>query len=304
VLGDERVLVRTEWTDLPAEVRRLYPWEGSDLVVAGGHRLHYGDVGQGRPLLFVHGNPTWSFLWRRYVAELSATHRCVAVDHLGAGLSDKPRDWSYRLADHVANLVALVDRLDLRDATLVVHDWGGPIGFGAACARPERFTRLVVFNTSVFLEHVPFSIRMCRWPVVGEMLVEQGNAFLRAALIRAIADRSRMRGAVEHGYLAPYPTPADRIGHLAFVRDIPIEPDHPTRAVVERLTQDVPRLFADRPTLMLWGDRDFVFTPRFLGRWKQLLPQAEVHRFADAAHWVMEDAAERIVPLLRGWLAR
>jgi pimeloyl-ACP methyl ester carboxylesterase len=288
---------------LSDDVRRLYPWEGADLELPSGHRLHYVDTGAGRPLLFVHGNPTWSFYWRRLIADLSVDHRCVAVDHLGAGLSDKPADGPYTLQAHIDRLVALIDLLDLRDVTLVVHDWGGPIGFGAACARHERFSRLVLFNTSVFLEHVPLSIRMARWPGVGEAVVQGLNGFVRAGLLRAFAHPSRVPADVKRGFLAPYPTPADRVGHLGFIRDIPVEPDHPTRPVVERLTRDVPALLGDRPALILWGDRDFVFTPRFLERWRQILPHAEVHRFPDAAHWVVEDAHDRIVPLLRAFLS-
>jgi cis-3-alkyl-4-acyloxetan-2-one decarboxylase len=294
--------VVTAWSDLPAEVQRHYPWPGEHLALPSGHRLHYLDEGKGEPLLMVHGNPTWSFYWRTLVQGLSDRYRCVVPDHVGAGLSDKPADWSYRLQDHIDNLVALIDHLDLRDVTLVVHDWGGPIGFGAAVARPERIARLVVFNTSVFLEHVPLSIRMARWPVTGEWLVQGLNGFLRVARLRAIGDGARMRDGVWRGYSAPYRGWSDRIGHLKFIRDIPIEADHPTRAVVERLTERVPALFRDRPALLIWGEKDFVFTPRFLDKWRELLPQAEVERYPDVSHWVVEEAHERIVPRMQAFL--
>lgn len=294
------------YDQLPDEVRRHYPWRGEDLVLKSGLRLHYVDVGprDGEVLLMVHGNPTWSFYWRTLVAPLSGRYRCVVPDHVGAGLSDKPEDWTYRLQDHVDNLVQLVDRLDLRKVTLVVHDWGGPIGFGMAVERPERIARLVVFNTSVFMEEVPLSIRLARMKGVGEVVVRGLNGFVRAGLLRAIGDRRRMRDGVGEGYVAPYDSWAHRIGHLKFIRDIPIEDGHPTRAVIERLTTEVPRLFAKTPTLFVWGDRDFVFTPVFLEKWRALLPHGEVHRFADAAHWVVEDAHERIVPLVEAFLAR
>jgi haloalkane dehalogenase len=292
------------WNDLPSDVRELYPWPGEVAQLSCGHRMHYLDVGKGEPLLMVHGNPTWSFYWRTLVAGLSDRYRCVVPDHVGAGLSDMPEDWTYRLQDHIDNLVELMDRLDLRNVTLLVHDWGGAIGFGAACARPERVARLVVFNTSVFMEDVPASIRFARWKGVGEALVRGLNGFARVALIRAIGDSGRMRGAVRKGYLAPYDSYAHRVGHLRFIRDIPLEDGHPTRVTIERLTREVPEKFASTPTLFVWGDQDFVFTPRFLERWRKLLPHGEAHRFADAAHWVVEDAHERILPLVTDFLAR
>ncbi|MBX2797115.1 MAG: alpha/beta fold hydrolase [Myxococcales bacterium] len=288
------------WQQLPQSVREHYPWAGADLTLSSGHRLHYVDTGQpddpsGSPLIMVHGNPTWSFYWRTLIRAFEPQRRCIAVDHLGAGLSDKPRDWSYRLQDHIDNLVQLVDHLDLPRFTMVVHDWGGPIGLGAAVARSERVERLVIFNTSVFMEEVPLEIRACRWPGVGEAVIGGLNGFLRVGLFRALADRKRLRNGVAQGYLAPYRRYRDRLGHLRFIRDIPIEEGHPTRATVQRLTEEVPAAFADTPTLILWGDRDFVFKPRFVERWRQLLPHAQVHHYADAAHWVVEDAHERIV---------
>lgn len=294
----------SRWDDLPEDVRKLYPWPGKDIKLSCGHRMHYLDEGKGPVLLMVHGNPTWSFYYRTLVQELSVDHRCVVPDHIGAGLSDKPSDFGYQLADHVKNLVELIDTLDLKQITLVVHDWGGAIGFGAAIARPERIARLVIFNTSVFMEDVPLSIRLSRKPVVGEFAIRLLNGFVRGGLLRAIGDRERLAGAVGRGYLAPYGSYQERIGHLKFIRDIPIEDGHPTRSVIDQLTSEVPKLFASTPAILVWGDRDFVFTPRFLEKWRGLLPGAEVERYPDAAHWVVEDAHERIVPRLRAFFAK
>lgn len=291
-----------DWVELPADVKRHYPWPGAHLTLSTGHRLHYLDEGKGEPLLMVHGNPTWSFYWRTLVQGLSDRFRCVAPDHLGAGLSDMPEDYPYHLDDHVRNLVELLDHLDLRGVTLMVHDWGGPIGFGAAVERPDRIARLVVFNTAVFHGPVPLSIRACRLPLVGDVLVRGLNGFARAAMIRATAHRARFRDGVAAGYLAPYGAWASRVGHLGFVRDIPIEANHPTRAWIDRLTKEVPARFGDRPAQIYWGPRDFVFTDAFLDRWRELLPRAEVTRYADAGHWVVEDAHERILPKLRPFL--
>ncbi len=296
------------WKNLPAGVREQYPWPGKYLALEPFEgrplRMHYLDEGTGDPLLFVHGNPTWSFYWRKLVADLSRDHRCIAVDHVGCGLSDKPgRAYPYRLRDHIENLSHLVDALDLHDLTLVVHDWGGAIGLGAALKHLDRVKRLVVFNTAAFMAPVPAEIRVCRWPVLGEVVIQGLNGFLRTGFWRATRDRRRFRGDVARGYLAPYDSWSHRYAHLAFIRDIPIEPDHPTRAVIDELDRRLDEL-AHLPVTFIWGAHDFVFTPAFLQRFVERFPDPEVHLLDDAAHFVVEDAHERIVPIVRSFLER
>ena len=289
---------------VPDEIRAQYPFTGQYLQVPGG-RLHFLDEGgrDAAPVLFLHGNPTWSFYWRNLIQGLSDTWRCVAPDHLGHGLSDKPEDWSYRLADHIDNAVRLVDHLDLKNLTVVVHDWGGAIGTGLVLARPERVSRLVLFNTAAFQGPVPGEIRLCRWPVIGPLIVLGANGFLRAALFRATENRPAFRGAIAAGYLAPYRGWSNRIGHLRFVQDIPIEADHPTRSTIAGMESRLGEL-RGRPTLVIWGMKDWCFTPAFLARWRQELPDAEFVEFPEAGHWVVEDAAEKVLPLVRGFLER
>ena len=298
------VVVRTmQHADLSDAVRRLYPWPGNDFTPSCGHRLHYVDEGSGDTLLMVHGNPTWSFYWRTLVHGLSDQYRCVVPDHVGCGLSDKPKEWRARLSDHIDNLVELIDHLDLTDITLVVHDWGGAIGFGAALKRPERFKRLVVFNTAVFIMPVPLSIRLSRLPVLGEPMVLGINGFLRVGMYRALVDGSRWKGGVADGYLAPYDSWENRRAMLKFIRDIPLEDGHPTGETIQWLDDNVASL-NHLPTVFVWGDKDFVFTPAFLENWQGRFPDAEVHRFPDAGHFVVEDAHERIVPIVRDFLQR
>ena len=298
-------------SDLPAAVRAHYPWPGRYLNIQGAEslregqslRMHYLDEGCGEPLLMVHGNPTWSFYWRTLVSDLAEHYRCIVPDHIGCGLSEKPQDWSYRLEDHIENLSILIEALDLHDVTLVVHDWGGAIGFGAALKHSPRIKRLVIFNTAVFLGPVPLSIRMCRWPLVGPAMVQGLNGFIRVGMRRAIADQSRMKGGVGQGYLAPYNSWNNRIAHLRFIRDIPIEEDHPTRAVIQELDNRVEEL-NHLPAMFIWGAKDFGFTSDFLQKWRSKVPDSEVHELQDAAHFVVEDAHERIVPLIRAFLCR
>lgn len=262
--------------------------------------MHYVDEGprdDAPTLLFVHGNPTWSFHWRRIIERFRGNYRCVAPDHLGCGLSDlAPR--RLRLSDHVANLQRLIAALDLRRVTLVAQDWGGAIGLGAMLAEQTRLERIVLFNTGAFPPwYIPWRIRVCRWPVIGRLAVQGGNAFSRAALTMTLARRQRLEPAVAAGYLAPYDSWRRREAVDQFVRDIPASPRHPTWQTLEKLEADLPRL-AQAPTLLVWGERDWCFTTECLDKFTAIWPHAEVQRLRDVGHWVVEDApedAERLV---------
>lgn len=283
--------------------RALYPFE-SHWLDLDGVRYHYLDEGQGEPLLLVHGNPTWSFYWRELIRSLRGKYRLIVPDHLGCGLSDKPKDYEYRLAKHVDNLRRLIDHLRLDHLTLLAHDWGGAIGLGAAVAEPSRFDRFVLFNTAAFRsQRIPWRIRICRTPLLGEWAVRGLNAFARAALTMAVAKRERMTPAVRAGLLAPYDTWANRIAIHRFVTDIPLSPLHPSYATLEAIEQRLATL-ADRPMMFIWGMKDWCFTPHFLERFLEFFPDAEVHRLFDASHYVVEDAHERIVPLVDGFLGK
>lgn len=260
--------------------------------------MHFVAEGAGRPVVMLHGNPTWSFYYRNLIAGLKGRFKVIAPDHIGCGLSDKPGDYPYTLTTHVENFERLADHLGLDDVTLVVHDWGGPIGFGWATKHPERVRDIVVFNTAAFLTgKMPFRVRVCGWPIVGEAAILGCNAFARAAVRMACCRRERMTQAVATGYLAPYDSPAHRTAVLRFVRDIPYHARIPSYAEFERIEAGLPSL-RDKPMTILWGMRDFCFTARFLDEWQKHFPGAEVHRFDDAGHYVVEDAHERILAIL------
>lgn len=287
----------------PPDWRSLYPFESREISL-GGLRYHYLDEGQGEPLLFVHGNPTWSFYWRSLIAAFRGRYRCVAVDHIGCGLSDKPADYPYTLSQHIENLKHLVTALDLSRITLFAHDWGGAIGLGTALALPERFSRLVLFNTGAFPPpFIPLRIRVCRTPLLGKLAIQGANLFARAALSMAVENPERMTPEVRAGLLAPYDRWSHRVATYRFVQDIPNSPRHPTWQILEQIETGLPSL-ASRPTQFIWGMRDWCFTPACLERLLRSFPNAEVHRLADAGHYVIEDAHERIVPLVEEFLAR
>jgi cis-3-alkyl-4-acyloxetan-2-one decarboxylase len=282
--------------------RSLYPFASHELRL-DGQRYHYLDEGQGEPLLLVHGNPTWSFYWRNLVRALRDRYRLIVPDHIGCGLSDKPAVYRYRLDQHVRNLRRLIETLDLGQITLVAHDWGGAIGLGAAVAEPERFARFVLFNTAAFRsDRIPRRIRICRTPLLGPLAVRGCNAFAQAAITMATARPGSIAGPVKAGLLAPYDSWAHRIAIQRFVEDIPLEPEHPSYATLAEIEAGLSRL-ADRPVSLIWGMRDWCFTPYFLERFCRIFPAAEVHRLADAGHYVVEDAIDQIVPLVERFLA-
>jgi cis-3-alkyl-4-acyloxetan-2-one decarboxylase len=278
-----------------------YPFASRSLEI-DGLRYHYIDEGAGEPLLMVHGNPTWSFAWRKMIAGLKGNSRTLAVDHIGCGFSEKPRDYPYTLRRHVDNLCRFVESLDLRDITLFGHDWGGCIGMGAAVRLPERFRRFVLFNTAAFRSRrIPLRIAVCRIPLLGAIGVRGLNLFSRAALRMAVVDRSRMTPAVRAGYLAPYDGWNNRIAVHRFVQDIPLKPSHPSYDTLVEIENGLEQ-FRDRPMLFVWGERDWCFTRAFLEEFQRRFPQAETLRLPDAGHYVFEDAPERILPRVRDFL--
>jgi haloalkane dehalogenase len=293
--------------------RDLYPFKSRYLTLlpvphvfrsANGDRLHYVDEGAGETLLFVHGNPTWSFYWRNLILGLRDQYRCVALDHIGCGLSDKPQNYSYHLPGRISDLVEFVEELQLRGITLVAHDWGGPIALGAMTLMREWISRVVVFNTGAFPPpFVPWRIAACRVPALGTFAVRGLNAFAQAATAMAVEKHERMSPDVRDGLLAPYDSWTNRVAINEFVRDIPFTPQHPTWQVLEDLEGWLPDL-GKVPTMLIWGMKDWCFRPSCLARFQQHWPNAEVHKFEDCGHYVVEDAHERIVPLMRDFLAR
>jgi haloalkane dehalogenase len=286
----------------------LYPFRGNYLDL-GGTRCHYLDEGRGDPVVMLHGNPTWSFYYRDLVKELSGGWRAVVPDHVGCGLSDKPGDgrYDYTLRRRVADLEHLLDHLGLRGGlTLVLHDWGGMIGMAYAHLHPERVRRLVVFNTAAF--HLPpgkpllWQLRLCRNRLLGPLLVRGLNLFCRGAA-RVGCVRRPMPPDVRAGYLAPYDSWGHRVAVLRFVQDIPLHPGDPAYELVSEVEAGLGR-FRDVPMLVCWGERDFVFDRHFLNEWRRRFPRAEVHAFADAGHYVLEDARDEVLPLVRDFLQR
>jgi haloalkane dehalogenase len=285
-----------------------YPFEPKAFVHPNGLRQSYLDEGprDGEVVLMLHGNPSWSYYWRKLVSALSDRYRCIVPDHIGMGLSDKPDDakYKYTLQSRVDDLEALLDHIGIRGpVTLAVHDWGGMIGFGWALANSSRVRRLVILNTAAFplpaSKKIPKRLSMGRDSAFGGWLIRRFNLFARGAAW--MGTQRRLPRDVRDAYSGVYDGWDNAISTLRFMQDIPLAKGDPAWSLVERAGRKLPS-YADRPAFIGWGLRDFVFDRDFLAEFERCLPHAEKHVYADAGHYVLEDKAELLVPAIRRFL--
>jgi len=277
-------------------MKALYPFTPKTLTI-NGHALSYLDEGQGPAIVMLHGNPTWSFYYRNLVLALRSEFRVIVPDHMGCGLSDKPQGYPYTLATHIDNLNRLLDHLGLSDLSLMVHDWGGAIGMGLAGRRPEMIRSLIVTNTAAFPStRIPWQISLCRLPWLGAFLVRGLNGFAGPAVRMAVS--KPLPAEVARGYLQPYDSWRNRVAVHGFVRDIPLRPGHVSWPTLCEVEGNLPKL-RSKPMLILWGGRDFCFNDWFYGEWLRRFPEAQRHYFAEAGHYLLEDAGREIEPMAR-----
>ncbi|WP_155315255.1 alpha/beta fold hydrolase [Desulfosarcina alkanivorans] len=291
----------------PGDYCPHYPFQ-SHVLDRDGLRYHFVDQGTGDPVVMVHGNPTWSFFFRRIIGALSPDCRTIAPDHMGCGLSDKPGEdrYDYRLRSRVADFSALMDHLHLERVTLLVHDWGGMIAMAWAVANPGRVARIIVTNTAAFFppgrKRIPLRLWIVRnLSAFARPAVLHGNLFARGAIV--MAPRKRLAAHARRGLLAPYNCPRHRLATLRFVQDIPLSPGDPGFDIVDRVDRQLSTL-ARIPMLILWGRHDFVFDVDYYNEWRRRFPEAEHHLFDDAGHYLMEDVPDRIIGLVRDFLDR
>ena len=292
-----------------------YPANPRRFEVRPGIGMSYLDEGprDGEVVVMLHGNPSWSYYWRTLVAGLSDRYRCIVPDHVGMGLSDKPEDckasrprYDYTLQSRVDDLEALLRHAGVDDATpvtLAVHDWGGMIGFGWALKHAAQVKRLVILNTAAFPmpadKAMPWQIALGRDYSIGELVIRAFNAFSAGA--SRLGVERKMPAAVRCAYVAPYNSWKNRISTIRFMQDIPLSPKDAAWPLLEAAGKALPS-FANRPAFIGWGLKDFVFDQHFLARFRADLPQAQVHAFEDAGHYVLEDRHEVLVPAIRAFL--
>ena len=299
-----------------------YPFTPQRFDVRPGITMSYLDEGprDGEIIVMLHGNPSWSYYWRKLVLGLRDRYRCIVPDHVGMGLSDKPGEYRpgddrpgesaadpryrYTLQSRVDDVERLLRHLGITGpVTLAVHDWGGAIGFGWGLAHSAQIRRLVITNTAAFplpaAKPLPKRLRLGRDSALGTALIRGLNAFAGGAARMGVV--SPMPRAVRKAYVAPYDSWANRIATSRFVQDIPLGEGDAAWPLVQAIGRKLPA-YADRPTFIGWGLRDFVFDHHFLAGFTAALPRAQVHAFEDAGHYVLEDKADVLVPAIRGFL--
>jgi haloalkane dehalogenase len=295
----------TPMVKIPDWLSKLYPFDPKVFITPSGAAMSFVDEGprSDEAVLMLHGNPTWSFFYRRLITRLAPFVRCVAPDHIGMGLSQKPRDYDYTLGTRISDIEALVASLGLRRVHLVVHDWGGAIGFGVATANPDLIGKITILNTAAFTSvRIPRRISLCRWPMIGEAIVRGLNGFAGPATRMAMHNR-KLTPDERRGFLLPYDSWANRVAVNAFVRDIPVEEGHRSRSVLIGIEERLGRLSA-HDKLIVWGGRDFCFDGQFLERWRAIYPDAEVNLLRDAGHYVLEDRNEEVCSLISDFIIR
>lgn len=278
-----------------------YPFTPKSTVI-NGHSLSYLDEGEGPVLVMLHGNPSWSYLYRNLVSHLKNRFRIIVPDHMGCGLSDKPKVYPYTLRTHIDNVAILLDRLGVDHCSLVLHDWGGAIGMGWAIDNLAKVEKICVLNTAAFLStHIPLRIALCRIPVLGKMLIQGCNGFAWPATFMAVT--KKMTKEVAAGFLYPYDSWAHRIATHRFVQDIPLAASHPSWPVLARIDKNLIKL-QDKPMLICWGGKDFCFNDHFYHEWQRRFPGAECHYFPEAGHYVLEDAFVEVAHLAEDFFVR
>ncbi|MDA3786449.1 MAG: alpha/beta fold hydrolase [Deltaproteobacteria bacterium] len=278
-----------------------YPFTPKGMEI-NGRRLSYLDQGQGPVLVMLHGNPSWSYLYRHLVLRLQDRFRIIVPDHMGCGLSDKPQEYAYTLRTHIDNLTILLERLGIETCTLVVHDWGGAIGMGCAVDHVPQVEKICVFNTAAFLSsRIPLRIALCRIPLLGKIIVQGFNGFAWPATWMAVT--KKMAKEVAAGFLYPYDSWAHRIATHAFVQDIPLKKTHRSWQELARIDERL-ALLAAKPMLICWGGRDFCFNDHFYQEWQRRFPGAESHYFPEAGHYILEDAFDQVAPLVEDFFAK
>jgi haloalkane dehalogenase len=279
--------------------RADYPFTTRYLAV-DGQRMHYVDEGAGEPILFVHGTPTWSYDWRHVIGALRASHRCIAPDLLGFGLSDRPRDAAYTPEAHAKRLARFVDQLGLDRFSLVVHDFGGPIGLPLLLDRPERVRKLVLINTWMWSladdRNMAAKARLAG-SALGRFLYRRLNLSLRVITPSAYGDRRKLTPAIHKQYLDRFPDAWSREAVLWALAKALLG----SSAFYDSLWQRRAALAAV-PTLILWGMKDTAFEPYLLDRWRTALPQAKVVQLAESGHWPHEEEPARVTRELQQFM--
>ena len=262
----------------------LYPFKNNYISLSSG-QMHYADEGEGEIILFVHGTPTWSFLYRDFIKDLSKDHRCIAIDHLGFGLSEKPINFDGKPESHAKNLTEFIKKLDLVDITIIVHDFGGPIGLGAAIENHLRIKRVVLLNSWLWAtKEIPAAQKVNKIisSEIGEFLYLRLNFSPKILLKKGFYDKNKLKKNTHRQYIQPFPTKSSRLGLLNIGKSLVGSSDW-YQEQWEKLD-----VIKKKPWLILWGMKDDYLTPDYLQKWKDHLPNAQINKL-ECGHFIQEE---------------
>lgn len=268
----------------------MYPFVSQySTIDQSGNRVHYVDVGKGETVLFLHGFPVWSFMYRDLIKLLSPDFRCIALDHLGYGLSDKPMNYKYNIANHIKNAIKFAENMRFRKFHIVMHDFGVAVGLAMAERWPERISSMVFLNSSCFrYPRFTLSMLLFKLPILSAFLTRFTN-FLQKFYLHLGAES--MNSDIEDGYLRPYRSVFDRVAIGQGVHDIPLFPDHTSLEKYDELEQKA-FLLANKKMKFFWADLDFFHTTASLKRWAKILPNALLKRYETGNYFLLEDSLE------------
>ncbi len=261
--------------------------------------VHYVDEGTGEALLFVHGTPTWSFEYRHLLRALIGRYRCIAPDHLGFGKSSRPASFAYTPEAHAVVLKEFVDRLGLDRFTLVVHDFGGPIGLPLALSHDSRVARVVILNSWAWpLDDDPIAsgAKLAGGPI-GRLLYKYANASLKMIMPSAYGDRKKLTPEIHARYLDVFRDPDSRVLVLHALAKALLRSRAHYQSLLDRIGE-----LRNRPVLIVWGARDSALKPHQLAKWQTLLPDAKVVEIAHAGHWPHEEAPDEVIGAIERFL--
>ncbi|MCF8277025.1 MAG: alpha/beta fold hydrolase [Flavobacteriales bacterium] len=264
--------------------RPQYPFDNRYIQLNAG-KMHYIDEGEGDAILFVHGTPAWSFLYREHIRSLSTNYRCIAIDHIGFGLSEKPDDFDGTPQSHSQNLTEFIEKLDLKNITLVVHDFGGPIGLSSAIKHHHRIKQLIMFNTWLWeTKNNPEAQKVDKIlnSAIGKFLYLRLNLSPKLLLKQGFSDKNKLTKKIHNQYIKPFPDKTSRVSLLNLGKSLVGSSDW-YQEQWEKLDA-----LADKPWLILWGTKDGFITPQYLQKWKKRLPAAVVKEY-ECGHFVQEE---------------
>jgi len=275
-----------------------YPFKNNFFETSVG-KMHYVDEGKGEPIIFVHGNPSWSFEFRNLIKEFSKTNRCIAPDHIGFGLSDKPANWSYLPEEQAKNLDNFLESINLKNITLVVGDWGGPIGLSYAINHPEKVKNIIITNTWLWSAKYDWYYQLFSkftGGPIGRFLIKKFNFFANNVFKSIYGDKTKLTPEIHKHFLMPLDNPKERKGTYVFPKQI-IGSSKWLKSLWDK--HDI---LGNMNILIAWGMKDIAFRKKELNKWIKSFPKAIVVRYTDAGHFVSEEKANELIDKIKKFL--